>query len=73
VNQDLLLSRLELEQLTGYRQAARQVRWLRTAMKIAPPLRADGLPVVTRAQIEAALRGETSASAASPKWRKIAP
>jgi Domain of unknown function (DUF4224) len=69
----LLLSRGELEQLTGYRQAARQVKWLRARLKITPPLRADGLPIVSRAQVEAGLSGAPDAGAAGPKWRKMAP
>lgn len=63
----LTLTPDELEALTGYRQHARQLRWLRDRLRIEPPLRADGLPVVTRAQIEAAVGGKKTA-AAGPKW-----
>ena len=68
----LLLTRDELVQLTGYRQRSRQVGWLRDRLRITPPLRADGLPIVTRAQIEAALGGQPAAPAPNgPKWSKI--
>lgn len=67
---DLILTRPELVQLTGYRQARRQLQWLRDRLKIAPPLRADGLPVVSRAQVETALAGKASTVSAGPKWSK---
>jgi hypothetical protein len=69
--QPLLLTPDELVQLTGYRQHARQLAWLRARLKVTPPLRADGLPIVSRAQVEAALAGKADA-AAGPKWSKIA-
>ena len=67
----LLLTADELHQLTGYRQHTRQVMWLRDCLKLTPPRRADGLPVVSRAQLEAALAGKTDASS-GPRWSKIA-
>jgi len=69
----LLLSAEELRQLTGYRQHARQVRWLNDRLKIRAPQRADGLPIVTRAQLEATLAGQEKAAAAGPRWRVAAP
>jgi hypothetical protein len=55
----LTLTHDELVELTGYRQHARQMRWLRERLSIVPPMRADGLPVVSRAQLESALAGKT--------------
>lgn len=65
------LSHDELVALTGYRQHARQLRWLRERLKLSPPLRADGLPVVTRVQVEAAVSGRQVA-ANGPRWSKAA-
>lgn len=62
----LNLSEDEMVALTGYRQHARQRRWLAERLKIHAPLRADGLPVVTRAQVEAAVDKKTPS--AGPKW-----
>jgi hypothetical protein len=67
-----LLTAAELRALTGYRQHARQLAWLRDRLKIAPPLRADGLPVVSHAQVEAALAGKSTPASNSPRWSKIA-
>ena len=70
----LLLTSDELHELTGYRQRTRQLAWLRDRLKITPPLRADGLPIVSRSQVEAALAGRADAAPASngPRWSKIA-
>jgi hypothetical protein len=68
----LLLTPEELVQLTGYRQRGRQVAWLRGQLKLAPILRADGMPLVTRVQVEAALAGRAVAATSGPKWSKIA-
>jgi hypothetical protein len=69
----MLLTRAELIELTGYRQRRCQIAWLREHLRIVPPLRADGLPVVTHAQVEAALAGHArNAAAAGPNWSKIA-
>ena len=69
----LLLSADELQELTGYRQRTRQLRWLRERLKIEPPQRADGQPVVSRAQVEAALSGQPKVASAGPKWSTPAP
>lgn len=70
---DLLLTRDELVALTGYRQRTRQAQWLREQLRLRPPLRADGSPVVSRAQVEAALGGKAAGKAtAGPNWSKIA-
>jgi len=68
----MLLSRAELVDLTGYRQRGRQVRWLRERLRIDPPLRADGSPVVSRDQVENALAGKHAAPANGPRWSKVA-
>lgn len=69
----LLLTPEELIALTGYRQHRRQFEWLKARLKIVPPLRADGLPIVSRAQVEAALAGGPAAPVSNgPKWSKIA-
>lgn len=70
----LQLSHAELVALTGYRQRCRQARWLREQLRIHAPLRADGLPVVSRAQVESALaRGPTAGATTDwPNWSKIA-
>lgn len=75
VNPALLLTADELHQLTGYRQHARQLQWLRECLRLSPPLRADGMPIVSRAQLEAALispAGTPAPAAAGPRWSKIA-
>lgn len=66
------LTAAELVELTGYRQHRRQLKWLAERLKITPPLRADGLPVVSRAQVEAGLAGRPAAASRSPQWSKIA-
>ena len=72
----LVLSRDELVELTGYRQTHRQARWLEQQLRITPPRRADGLPIVTRTQLEQALArraGGTASQTSGPRWSKIAP
>jgi Domain of unknown function (DUF4224) len=64
----LLLTAIELADLTGYRQPARQARWLSATLRITPPRRADGMLVVSRAQVENALAGQRAAVAEGPKW-----
>jgi hypothetical protein len=56
----LLLTADELVELTGYRQHRRQIQWLADRLKIKPPTRPDGLPIISRAQFEAALAGKTA-------------
>ncbi len=69
----MILSADELQALTGYRQQRRQLNWLRDTLRISAPRRADGMPVVSRAQVEYALAGKSpAASAAGPRWSKIA-
>jgi Domain of unknown function (DUF4224) len=68
-----ILTRSDLANLTGYTQPARQLRWLRNTLRLSPPTRADGLPVVSLAQVEAALAGATQATARAPNWRKPPP
>ena len=50
-----LLSREEMEQLTGYKQMAAQLRWLKQQFDIEPPRRADGLPILTHMMLESLL------------------
>lgn len=61
---DLFLSSLELEQLTGRKFKSRQIEWLR---QNGVPFRvnATGHPVVTRAII---LGQQQSSSAEKPRW-----
>lgn len=66
----ITLTAAELVELTGYRRRVKQARWLREKLRITPPLRADGLPIVSRAQVKAALAGKPQQ--AQPKWSKIA-
>lgn len=63
------LTRDELRELTGYRQHAAQLRWLARRLKINPPRRADGMPVVSRAQVESALAGQSKGST-GPNWSR---
>jgi len=58
MNAPLLLTADELITLTGYRQHRRQLRWIAERLKIKPPTRPDGLPIISRAQLEAALAGK---------------
>jgi hypothetical protein len=68
-----LLTADELHALTGYRKPHRQLTWLQTTLRIAAPRRADGMPVVSWAQVEAALAGKAAPSAtAGPRWSKLA-
>jgi hypothetical protein len=67
----LLLTAEELQALTGYRQRTRQLAWLQARLAIKAPQRADGLPVVSRAQLEAALAGKAPTAEAGPKWSKM--
>lgn len=69
----IFLDRDDLRDLTGYRQFSRQLRWLAANLHINPPRRVDGLPVVSRAQVEAALAGTRVQAPASPNWSKIEP
>lgn len=69
----ILLSRDDLRELTGYRQSSCQLRWLEQNLRIKPPRRPDGLPVVSRAQVEAALAGQHFQAPTGPNWSKIAP
>jgi hypothetical protein len=64
---DVILSADDLVKITGYRQHRRQLRWLAESLKIKPPTRPDGLPIVSRAQFEAALAGKT-APASNINW-----
>lgn len=72
MTQPLLLTAAELVQLTGYRQHTRQVQWLSERLRLTPPRRADGLPVITRAQLEAALVGQPSQAINGPRWSRAA-
>ena len=68
-----ILTADELQTLTGYRQQRRQLAWLQAKLRIAAPRRADGMPVVSWAQVEAALAGKTPAvGTAGPRWSKMA-
>jgi hypothetical protein len=59
------LSRTELVELTGYKRPCDQLRWIRDKLKIEPPLRRDGLPVLFRTQLEA-VTGQQKAAALTP-------
>jgi hypothetical protein len=70
------LTREELVSLTGYRQPSRQLSWLQRHLRITSPRRADGLPVVTRLQVENALAAQATGTAvqtSGPRWSKTAP
>jgi hypothetical protein len=70
------LSREELVSLTGYQQPSRQLTWLQRRLRLNPPRRADGLPVVTRLQVENALAAQATGTAvqtSGPRWSKTAP
>lgn len=67
----LTLSQAELVDLTGYVQPSRQCAWLARTLRITPPRRADGTPVVSRAQVEAALSGKRETTS-GPQWSKAA-
>lgn len=68
-----ILTADELQALTGYRQQRRQLAWLQTTLRIVAPRRADGMPVVSWAQVEAALGGKgPAAGTAAPRWSKMA-
>lgn len=72
----LLLTPEDLVELTGYRQRRKQLQWLSDKLRIVAPLRADGLPIVSRAQVEAALAGQQAATAPppnGPKWKTALP
>lgn len=58
----MILSELQIIQLTGYRQHSRQLRWIADQLKIKAPIRADGLPILTEAQINAAISGSPKVS-----------
>lgn len=64
----VVLSEAELIEVTGYRQKARMWKWLERNLRIKAPKRADGLPVVTRAQIDQAVM--TGRTIAGPNWSK---
>lgn len=68
----MLLTAADLHELTGYTQHARQVRWLRDRLRLDPPLRPDGSPVVSRAAVEAALsQPRPQERASGPRWSKV--
>jgi hypothetical protein len=72
----LNLTREELVSLTGYQQPSRQLSWLQRHLRLTPPRRADGLPVVTRLQVEHALSataGANKVQASGPRWSKAPP
>lgn len=65
------LSRTELVELTGYKRPCDQLRWIRDKLKIEPPLRRDGLPVLFRTQLEAVAGQQKAADASNgPRWSK---
>ena len=68
----MFLSADDLRALTGYRQHARQLQWLATHLRISPPRRCDGLPVVSKVQVEEALAGKQHKALAGPAWSKVA-
>jgi hypothetical protein len=68
----LTLTREELIELTGYRRSSSMLKWLEANLKIKAPRRADGLPVVSRAQVEAALGGkpDEASRVTTPNWSR---
>lgn len=65
------LSRAELVELTGYKIPSKQVRWIKDKLKIDPPLRKDGVPVLFRSQLDAiAGQQKTEAASNGPRWSK---
>ncbi|WCM21438.1 DUF4224 domain-containing protein [Paraburkholderia bryophila] len=66
-----VLTNDELVQLTGgLRQGAAQIRWIRKALGIEAPRRADGHPMITWEQIN---RGrETNERRSAIKWKTAA-
>lgn len=66
----MMLTEQQIRDLTGYRQHARQLRWIAEQLKIKAPVRADGLPVVTAAQLESAVAGKKVAASNEPNWSK---
>lgn len=65
------LTRAELVELTGYKVQSKQVQWIREKLKIEPPIRKDGVPVLFRSQLEAiAGQQKTEAASNGPRWSK---
>lgn len=65
----MMLTEQQIRDLTGYRQHARQARWIAEQLKLKVPLRADGLPVLTQAQLEATV-GDEPAQVSRINWNK---
>jgi hypothetical protein len=67
----LLLTPTELRDLTGYKRAGDQSRWL-AQNRVPHALNAAGKPVVSRAAVEAFLGAPVaSAGAPEPNWSAI--
>jgi len=66
-----------MEQLTGYKQMAAQLRWLKQQFDIEPARRADGLPVLSYALLESLLHKRSGlslpadATSANKNWFEV--
>ncbi len=68
---NVVLTEQQIRDLTGYRQHSRQARWIAEQLKIKAPIRADGLPILTMAQLQGAIVTESQdASAGEFTWSK---
>lgn len=65
----MILNEEQIRNLTGYRQHVRQLRWIAEQLKIKAPIRADGLPILTEAQLNAAISG-SAPKASRINWSK---
>jgi len=65
-----MLTEEQIRELTGYRQHARQLRWIADQLKIKAPIRADGLPVLTEAQLNAAIAGQKVTDEGEYNWSR---
>lgn len=66
----MILDEDQIRKLTGYRQHARQLRWIADQLKIKAPIRADGLPILTDAQLDAAISGSRVADEGEFTWSR---
>lgn len=74
----LALSAEELQALTGYKHASKQIQWVRTQLGLEPPIGADGRPRLTWDVVNTATlsrrAGESElagvSSAPQPNWRR---
>lgn len=72
------MTKLELSNVSGYKNPSKQVQWVREHLAIEPAIRADGRPSLTWATYERALLarragqkpGEAAQSEAPPNWNR---